>query len=300
MKLLAILRLLRPKQWTKNLLVFAALIFAHEYGDPMKVELTIVAFFALCFFSSSVYALNDVLDAESDRAHPTKRNRPIAARELSSTQGVMVSIIVLTVGTLLGAFVGPNFVAGLFGYLLLQMLYNFWLKSVPVVDVMVISTGFVLRAALGAVAITAYISGWLLFCTGMLALLLATAKRRHEFRLQGDDRGASRSALLGYSQASLDSMVVFSAAVAAIAYGIYAIESDTARLYPSLILTVPFVLFGVLRYMFLTFAKEEGGEPESVLLTDWQILAAVVLFLVAAFYALSGQEVPLLVNPTQG
>jgi hypothetical protein len=95
-------------------------------------------------------------------------------------------------------------------------------------------------------------------------------------------------------------MVVFSAAVAAIAYGIYAIESDTARLYPSLILTVPFVLFGVLRYMFLTFSKEEGGEPESVLLTDWQILAAVVLFLVAAFYALSGQEVPLLVNPTQG
>jgi 4-hydroxybenzoate polyprenyltransferase len=299
LKLLSIFRLIRPKQWTKNLLVFAALVFAHEYSDAMKVELALFAFVALCFFSSSVYSLNDVLDAERDRAHPIKKRRPIASGELSPAVGIAVSVGALAAGTLLGAFVGPNFVAGLFGYLLLQLLYNFWLKSVPVVDVMVVSTGFVLRAALGAVAITAFISGWLLFCTGMLALLLATAKRRHEFRLQGDERGASRSALLGYSQASLDSMVVFSAGVSAIAYGIYAIESDTAKQYPSLILTVPFVLFGVLRYMFLTFAKEEGGEPETVLLTDWQILTAVVLFLAVAFYALSGQDVPLLVNPTQ-
>ena len=300
MKLLAATKLIRPKQWTKNLLVFAALIFAHEYGDPMNVMLAVVAFFALCLFSSSIYALNDVLDAERDRAHPTKMHRPIAKGDLTPNTGLFVSFAALTIGTLLAAFVGPSFLAGVFGYLVLQLLYNFWLKHIPVVDVMVISTGFVMRAALGAIAINAFISGWLLFCTGMLALLLASAKRRHEFHLQGDDRGQSRAALLGYTVQSLDAMVVFSAAVAAIAYGVYAIESDTAQKYSSLILTVPFVLFGILRYLFLTFAKGDGGEPENILLNDWQIIASVVLFVAAAFYALSGFDVPLFINPTRG
>lgn len=292
----AAIRLLRPKQWTKNLLVFAALIFAHRYGDPMDVQLAVVAFFALCMFSSSVYALNDVLDRDRDRAHPTKKDRPIASGAVSSTAGVALSITTMVVGTLLGAFVNPYFLIGLFGYLGLQVLYNLWFKHAPVLDVMVVSTGFVLRAALGAVAIDATISGWLLFCTGMLALLLACAKRRHEFHLQGDGRGESRAALLGYSAAALDAMVVFSAGVAAIAYGIYAIESDTAKSYPALILTVPFVVFGVLRYLYLTFAKSEGGEPENILLGDWQILATVVLFVASAFLALSGVEIPFVTN----
>jgi 4-hydroxybenzoate polyprenyltransferase len=292
----AAIRLLRPKQWTKNLLVFAALIFAHRYGDPMDVQLAVVAFFALCMFSSSVYALNDVLDRDRDRAHPTKKDRPIASGAVSSTAGVALSIAAMLVGTLLGAFVNPYFLIGLFGYLGLQVLYNLWFKHTPVLDVMVVSTGFVLRAALGAVAIDATISGWLLFCTGMLALLLACAKRRHEFHLQGDGRGESRAALLGYTAAALDAMVVFSAGVAAIAYGIYAIESDTAQSYPALILTVPFVVFGVLRYLYLTFAKSEGGEPENILLGDWQILATVVLFVASAFLALSGVEIPFVTN----
>ena len=189
---------------------------------------------------------------------------------------------------------------GLHGYVVLQLAYNFWLKRAPVIDVMVISTGFVLRAALGAIAISAFISGWLLFCTGTLSLLLASAKRRHEFRLQGDDRGESRPALLGYSGSALDAMVVFSASISGIAYGIYAIESETALRHPALILTVPFVVFGILRYLFLTFAKDEGGEPESVLLGDWQILLSVVLFLAAAFYALGGYDIPFLTNPARG
>jgi 4-hydroxybenzoate polyprenyltransferase len=294
------IKLLRLKQWTKNLLVFAALIFAHEFDDPMSVQLAFVAFFALCFFSSSVYALNDVLDAERDRAHPVKKDRPIAKGELSQTAGLGLSIFCLVVGALLGAFVSPQFLLGMFGYLVLQLLYNFWLKRVPVVDVMALSTGFVMRAALGAVAIQAFLSGWLLFCTGMLALLLGSAKRRHEFHLQGDERGTSRASLLGYTAPSLDAMVVFSAGVAAIAYGVYAIESETAKTYPSLILTVPFVVFGVLRYLFLTFAKQEGGEPENVLLSDWQIIIAVLLFVAASFYALSGLDLPFVTSPVKG
>ena len=160
MKPLAIVRLLRIRQWTKNLLVFAALIFAHEYGSATKVQLAVVAFFATCMFSSPVYALNDVLDAERDRAHPSKRKRPVASGEVSQALALGVSLAALLVGTLLGAFVGPSYLGGLFGYLALQLLYNFGLKRVPVVDVMVVSTGFVLRAALGAVAISAVISGW--------------------------------------------------------------------------------------------------------------------------------------------
>ncbi len=292
MKPASVVRLLRIKQWTKNLLVFAAIIFANEFGDPMKVLLVVVAFFALCMFSSSVYALNDVLDAEQDRAHPTKRDRPIASGALTTATGLTVSLACLLVGSLLGAFVNPYFLLGLFGYVAIQLLYNFWFKHQPVIDVMVISSGFVIRAALGAVAIEATISGWLLFCTGMLALLLASAKRRHEFNLMGDGRGASRAALIGYSVQSLDAMVVFSAGVAAIAYGIYAIESHTAQQFPALILTVPFVVFGILRYLFLTFAKGEGGEPENILLGDWQILAAVFLFVASAFLALSGVDIP--------
>lgn len=297
LKLKAVIRLLRPKQWTKNLLVFAALIFAHLYDQPDKVILTIYAFAALCLISSAVYALNDALDAESDRQHPVKRKRPIASGDLTLSQGLAVMVVCLVSGVLISAFVGQSFLLGIFGYLALQVLYNFWLKQQPVIDVMIISSGFVMRAALGAVAINAYISGWLLFCTGMLALLLATSKRRHEFHLEG--RGDSRAALKGYTAASIDAMVVFSAGVAAIAFGIYAIESDTAKQYPSLILTVPFVLFGILRYMYLTFAMEEGGEPETILLSDWQILTSVVLFLVAAFYALGGYDIPFLTNPTR-
>jgi 4-hydroxybenzoate polyprenyltransferase len=241
--------------------------------------------------------LNDVLDAEQDRAHPTKQHRPIASGALTATAGLGVSLACLLVGVLLGAFVNPYFLLGLFGYAAIQLLYIFWLKRQPVIDVMVVSSGFVVRAALGAVAIEATISGWLLFCTGMLALLLASAKRRHEFNLMGTGRGASRAALIGYSVQSLDAMVVFSAGVAAIAYGIYAIESRTAQQFPSLVLSVPFVVFGILRYLFLTFAKGEGGEPESVLLNDWQIIAAVLLFVASAFLALSGVEIPFV---TQG
>ena len=147
MKLVALIRLLRPKQWTKNLLVFAALIFAHQFDDPAKVWTTVVAFVALCLVSSSVYALNDVLDQERDRAHPTKQKRPIASGELGTAHGVVVMTVCLALGVALGAWVGAPFLRGLAAYLALQLLYNFLVKREAVVDVMVISTGFVLRAA---------------------------------------------------------------------------------------------------------------------------------------------------------
>ena len=299
MKLKLYLRLLRPKQWTKNLLVFAALIFTRGYADPAQLQLCVVAFFALCLFSSAVYAMNDVLDAERDRSHPVKKHRPIASGGVTEAEGILASVLCLTLGGLLSAYVGPQYLLGACVYLFLQVAYNLWFKKAPVLDVVIVSTGFVLRAALGADAIEKGISGWLLFCTGALALLLASSKRRHEFHLMGDDRSQSRSALAAYTSQALDAMVVFSAAIASMAYGIYAIESNTAKEFPSLLFTVPFVILGVLRYLFITFATNDGGEPENVLLTDWQIIASVVLFLAAAIYAIEGGDIPLLTNPTR-
>lgn len=293
------LRLLRPKQWTKNLLVFAALVFTKGYTEPETLAISIKAFIALCLVSSAVYAMNDVLDAERDRVHPKKRNRPIASGAVTPIKGIIVSLAALTAGGALTASLGSQFMLGIVFYLALQVAYNAWLKAIPVVDVVIVSTGFVLRAALGAIAIGSFISGWLLFCTGSLALLLASAKRRHEFHLMGDEKVSSRSALAQYSSLSLDAMVVFSAGLACMSYGIYAIESETALQHRSLLFTVPFVVLGVLRYLFIAFAKNDGGEPETVLVTDPQIIIAVVLFLISAVYAMEGGDIPIISNPVR-
>lgn len=292
MKVAAAVRLLRPKQWTKNLLVFAALIFARAYTDSGPVVRCLWAFLALCLVSSAVYVVNDALDAERDRNHPVKKNRPIASGAISASAGYALSAVCLVGGLALSWWLGKGFTAGIVTYLLLQGAYNAWFKHTPVLDVFALSLGFVLRAALGAAAISVYISGWLLFCTGALALLLGAAKRRHEFMLQGEDRGSSRAALARYNQTILDAMVVFSATLAALAYGIYAIESETARSYPALILTAPIVLYGILRYLFLVFGQDDGGEPENLVFGDTHMVVTVVLFVAVAFLAMSGMHLP--------
>jgi 4-hydroxybenzoate polyprenyltransferase len=187
---------------------------------------------------------------------------------------------------------GKAFAVAVGCYLVIQLAYTFGLKAIPLLDVFIVATGFVLRAALGAVAIHAYISGWLLFCTGSLALMLAFAKRRHEFISQGDQRGESRPSLLGYSRSALDALVIFAASGAFMSYGVYAIESETARRSPALILTIPIVLYGVMRYLFLVFGREEGGEPENVIFGDPHMILSVILFVALALFAMSGVKVP--------
>jgi 4-hydroxybenzoate polyprenyltransferase len=292
--LLAAVRLLRPKQWTKNLLVFAALVFTGSWNDEGALRASLLAFFTLCLASSAVYALNDVLDAELDRKHPKKRLRPVASGAIGKgTAAAIAALCALGAGALAWGLGWP-FAAGIGFYWLLQVGYNAWFKAIPILDVFVVATGFVLRAVLGAVAIDVRISGWLLFCTGALALMLAFAKRRHEFRDRGEDRAGTRPSLSGYTQAALDALVIFSAGAAALSFGVYAIESETARRHPALILTLPCVLYGVMRYLYLVFGRESGGEPETVLLTDPHIVLAVVAFLGLALYAMTGAEVPFL------
>lgn len=291
-KIGAVLRLLRPKQWTKNLLVFAALVFTRGYEDDRQIVLALLAFAAMCLVSSAVYAANDAIDAPRDRQHPKKRERPIAAGEISPTAGLAISMVCLSLGAGVSLLVGTKFLYGVGFYVGLQLAYSMALKAVPVLDVFLIATGFVLRAALGAVALSVGISGWLLFCTGALALMLGFAKRRHEFHWQGEQRGESRPSLTGYTQQALDALVVFAAAGAALSYGVYAIESDTARRYPALILTIPIVLYGIMRYLFLVFGRQDGGEPENVVFGDSHMIVTLLIFLAVALLAMSGLRVP--------
>jgi len=291
MKPIAVARLMRPKQWTKNLLVFAALIFSHQFLEPASVIKSLLAFVALCLVSSAVYVLNDLLDVERDKQHPVKKTRPIAAGQVTKPQAVALLVVLALLGCSLSYWIGFWFFTGIGWYIALQVAYNFLIKNHPVVDVFFLSIGFVLRAVVGAVALESEISRWLLFCTLALALLLGSAKRRHEFMLQGEERGLSRKSLLSYTQISLDVMVVFSAATAGLSYGIYALQSKTAESYPGLVLTAPFVLFGILRYLFLVFAQEQGGEPEN-LVFDPQMLLTILGFMVAAMFAMKGLAIP--------
>lgn len=288
MQLAAMIRLLRPKQWSKNVFVFAALVFTRTFGDVGLVVLTVQAFVAMCLLSSATYVANDLFDVERDRAHPKKRNRPLASGAVKIPVGVALCFACLFGGLAL-AFAARYqvMIAGLV-YLLMQVIYNLGVKRIPIADVFLVALGFVLRACVGAIAIRAQISGWLLFCTGALALLLGFGKRRHEFMTQGDTRGKSRESLVAYTQQGLDTLVVMSATGAALCYGIYSVESATAKQYPALILSTLFVLYGVCRYTLLIFSDGETDEPESLVVSDPQMIVTFVLFAGAVFYALGG------------
>jgi 4-hydroxybenzoate polyprenyltransferase len=248
----------------------------------------------MCLVSSATYIFNDIQDAERDRAHPKKRLRPIASGAVSAHTASFLAFILLIGGLALGWLLGLASLAVIAGYILIQVAYNLGLKRVPVADVYAIAMGFVLRATLGAAAIDVRISGWLLFCTGGLALTLGFAKRRQEFIVQGEERAATRQSLVHYNLKALDALVVMFATAASLCYGVYTLESQTAARYPALILTAPFVFYGVTRYVLLVFTLDEGGEPEEVLFKDPHMLASIVLFFIAAIIAVTWHRVPLI------
>lgn len=288
---LAVLRLMRPKQWAKNLLVFAALLFTAKLSDRGMLLLACEAFLAMCLVSSATYVINDIADAERDKAHPRKRLRPIASGQVSRASAGILATLLLLGGLAIAFAINRLSLAVVIGYLLMQVLYNGWMKRTPVADVFCIAVGFVLRAVLGAAALAVSISGWLLFCTGALALMLGFAKRRQEFIAQGSD-AASRESLSGYSKQALDALVMVFAGSAILCYGIYCLESPTAKKYPGLVITALFVAYGISRYLWLVFAQNEGEEPETLLFKDPHILASVVFFVAAAAAAMSGLKFP--------
>jgi len=293
----ALLRLARPRQWTKNALVFAAILFA-PFGQSAQAWINVgLAFLAMVLLSAAVYAINDVRDAEADRLHPRKKNRPVASGRISPALALSAAGLYVVLGLGIAVAIGTQALVVCALYLALQLAYVYSLKHIAVIDVFAISLGFVLRAQLGAVAVPVAVSGWLIFCTGALALMIATAKRRQEFRAEHHQESATRPALRSYSEKALDALVLFSAGLAAIAYGIYAIDSPAAARNPNLLATALPVLFGISRYLVIVFGSDEGEEPEEVLLTDPGIWLALVGFLITAIWALGFSPARPLLGP---
>jgi 4-hydroxybenzoate polyprenyltransferase len=271
---------LRPSQWTKNLIVFGALIFAERLTDPTAVLEATAAFAIFCALSGVVYLVNDVVDREADRRHPLKRNRPIASGQLP-VQVAIWAAVVLGVASLAAAFwLRPLF--GVLGtsYVVLLALYSAALKHVVIIDVLTIAIGFVLRAAAGAVAIDVDISHWLYILIILLALFLALSKRRHELVLLADGATGHRRILEEYSPYLLDQMIGVVTASTIVAYAFYTVSPETVEKFGSdrLALTLPFPLYGIFRYLYLVHQKDGGGNPSDMLLTDRPLLICVAVW----------------------
>jgi len=271
---------IRPGQWTKNLLVFAGLLFGLRLFDPIAVIDAILAFAIFCGLSGAVYLINDVLDRETDRQHPLKARRPIASGAVSVPLAIGTAAVFGGVGIIAAFAINLRLGIVSAAYLALLGLYSAALKHIVIIDVLTIAVGFVLRAIAGAVAIDVEISHWLLVCTILGALFIALAKRRHELVLLTDGATSHRPILSEYSPYLLDQMIAVVTASTLISYVFYTISPDTQQKFgtPWLGLTIPFPLYGIFRYLYLVHQRGEGGSPADLLLTDRPLLACVVLW----------------------
>jgi 4-hydroxybenzoate polyprenyltransferase len=271
---------LRPGQWTKNLFVFAPLVFARRLHDPESVLFVAAAFVVFCVLSGVVYLLNDVVDRESDAGHPVKARRPIASGALGTGTALAAAAVLGVPALALAWWLGPLFGVVATGYLGLLALYSGPLKHIVIIDVLTIAVGFVLRVVGGALVIGVPVSHWLLVCTILLALFLALSKRRHELVLLADAATGHRPILQEYSPYLLDQMIGVVTASTLMAYVLYATSAETAEKFGTSLLglTIPFPLYGIFRYLYLVHQKEGGGSPSELLLTDRPLLLCVALW----------------------
>jgi 4-hydroxybenzoate polyprenyltransferase len=277
--LVAALDALRPRQWLKNLLVFAGIVFAEQLDDPTRVAQAVTVFVAYCAGSSAAYLFNDVLDAPHDRLHPVKRRRPVARGELPPRTALAIAASLAVVAVGLTAGLGWTSLLLMLGFLLLQAGYTVRLKQLVLVDVLAIAVLFVIRAAAGAEAVDVPISPWLLVCTLMLALFLALGKRRAELALVDARATPGRAVLERYSLGLLDQLIAVVAASTVVSYALYTFLGRESKAF---MVTIPVVVFGLFRYLLLVQRRDAGEEPEMVLLTDLPIIAAVVVWVLTA------------------
>jgi 4-hydroxybenzoate polyprenyltransferase len=271
---------LRPGHWTKNLLVFAGLLFGQRLFDLRAVGAAFAAFVIFCALSGVVYLINDIIDRESDRQHPLKSRRPIASGRVPVPAAVATATVVGAFAIAASFALGPQFAVVAITYVALLTLYSGVLKHIVVIDVLTIAIGFVLRAVAGAVAVNVEISHWLLVCTILLALFMALAKRRHELVLLADGATSHRRILSEYSPYLLDQMISVVTASTLLAYIFYTISPETQDKFgtPWLWLSIPFPLYGILRYLYLVHRREGGGNPAELLLSDRPLLVCVALW----------------------
>jgi 4-hydroxybenzoate polyprenyltransferase len=271
-----IVRAMRPLQWTKNGLVFAALIFADRALDVESILRALGAALVFCAVSSAIYLINDVRDVEQDRLHPTKRFRPIASGEVAPRSAIMISVALLVCGFVCAAAVRPAFVGIVALYVALMIAYSFGLKRIVILDVFAISAGFVLRAVGGAVAISVPISPWLYVCTMLGALFLGFAKRRNEIATLEGMAGQHRANLEEYTVPMLDQIIAIVSSATLMAYSLYTFDAQNVPSNHSMMMTIPFVLYALFRYLFLVYKRELGGSPEVLLVTDKPLLVCVL------------------------
>jgi 4-hydroxybenzoate polyprenyltransferase len=287
---------LRPSQWTKNLIIFGALLFGQRLQDPHSVLWAAGGFAVFCVLSGVVYLLNDIADRDADRSHPLKRHRPIAAGEVA-IPAALVAAFVLAAAALSAAYwLRPAFAVVSAVYLLLLSTYSGPLKHIVIIDVLTIAMGFVLRAAAGAIVISVSISHWLLFLTILGALFLALSKRRHELVLLADGATSHRPILQEYTPYLLDQMISVVTASTLVAYAIYTVSAETVEKFHThlLGLTLPFLLYGIFRYLYLVHQKEGGGNPSDMLLNDRPLLLCVALWATAVALIIYGPRLDIL------
>lgn len=275
--MLAVLKLLRPKQWVKNIFVFGPLIFSEHFLEWSYISKTLLAFVFFCLASSATYVLNDIQDVEKDRTHPKKKFRPIASGDVSTSQAYAIYGVLLVV--LLGSFVlGYKFALCIFGYMLLNVAYSTYLKYQPVLDIFSIALGFVLRVLGGAVAIDVPLSSWMFITTLCLALYLASIKRRQELQFHGNE---NRKVLKNYSIDLVDKYAEMSATGTIVFYSLFIVTTET-----NLSITIPIVLFGLFRYWFAVDTLNEGESPTDTLLGDKELIFTCIVWVLITGYVL--------------
>ena len=285
--LTALFKSMRPRQWPKNVFVFVGLFFDGQVTNVTSLLHTLLAFLLLCLMSSAVYLMNDLADIESDRQHPTKRFRPLAAGELK--KGVArIAAVLFALGSLVAGFVlSTGFGLILLAYLVTQIAYTFWLKHMVLLDVSAVAAGFILRIAAGVTIIEVErFSPWLYIFGGFLALFLVVGKRRHELVLLGDDAKHHRAILQEYNLDLIDRMMGIITTGAVVSYSLYTFLSEGLPENHTMMLTIPFVLYAIFRYLYLIHVRNEGGAPEEIVLRDRPFQISILLYGAVAFIAL--------------
>jgi 4-hydroxybenzoate polyprenyltransferase len=283
-----LIRLARPKQWVKNGILLISLVFSGELSNLGKVEISIIATAIFCLLSSSVYTINDMVDAEKDRQHPTKKNRPLASGQISNSQATTM-VVLLWVVSIVGAwFINLNFFIISLVFVGFNIIYSAWLKNIVILDVMSVAISFVIRAYAGALAIDVTASKWLIINTLLLALFLGFGKRRHELILLEEGATAHRKILDKYSPYLLDQMIGVTTASVVVMYMLYSFSPEVMNKLGTgnLFLTIPFVVYGIFRYLYLIHKEEQGGSPTRVLITDKPIMITVILWMLTSIIIL--------------
>ncbi len=282
----ALLTAMRPKQWTKNLIIFAGLVFSQNIFHPAYLVSSLLGFAAFCLNASAVYLINDLKDLEADKLHPVKRLRPLPSGRITTGQAAVAAVLLSVFSLVLAFQINRNFGYLVLTYWVMMILYSFKLKQVVVVDILVISSGFIIRAVSGAVVLDVVISRWLLACTIFLSLFLILAKRRNEIIELGKNAGEHRETLQEYSEKFLDQMIAAVTACTIISYVLYTVDPETVAKFGTtgLIWTVPFVIYGIFRYLYLVYQRNLGGRPEMMLFLDIPLLFSVFLWIAASIF----------------